>query len=80
MSYVNFDVCLIAFVMYLLNGVPFLIFVLILMVLFLLILLYFCGARFKKAPEAEGKWSPISKKFWISYFFDQRQKSNTKIS
>ena len=28
MSYVNFNVCSIAFVMYLLNGVPFLIFVL----------------------------------------------------
>ena len=29
MSYVNFDVCLIAFVMYLLNGVPFSMFALI---------------------------------------------------
>ena len=28
LSFVNFDVCLTAFVMYLLNGVPFLIFVL----------------------------------------------------
>ena len=28
LSFVTFDVCLIAFVMYLLNGVPFLIFVL----------------------------------------------------
>ena len=40
----------------------------------------FWEGRFKKAPGAIGKWGPISKKFSISHFFGQRQKSNTQAS
>ena len=43
-------------------------------------ILRFEGARFKKAPGAVSKRGTIFKHFWISHFFDSKQKSNTHAS